>query len=442
GQQRTSLRTVADGVVAVRRIEEIDVVPRRREARVDDLAYLAEAGRRDCAAGAGHLEELRFRELPRIGRMRDEDRLERAVLAPQALHDPEEERLRELAVALGHAARHVEQEEHDGVHGRLPALRELTEAQVLVSEGRDRAFGAAPLHELLERAAPVEARARAAPVPSLARPVGFLGRADARLQVRKLHLLPEPADDVVDLDLEEQLQLAFLAPAGTLARALIARRRAEHIARLHVALADALGLVRSPEPEVVVLEDPHGNPHGPRAFVDHVPAGNDLRQVLADRVADLLVVPQPVPGSAREEVVPTAEADRALFVAAFGHRLPPVRAALGFESLLGQQSRDVAQRFLRAVLIIAVILYQPFLNYGNLLLGFLVRPCRRRDEPQHVSPLLKQILLDGLAHARVARELELLSGLERDHRLAHDLLTERQLAGVGDLDLLLDRAKE
>src|SRR5690606_16498958 len=125
-------------------------------------------------------------------------------------------------------------------------------------------------------------------------------------------------DDVVDLDLEEQLQLAFLAAAGALARALITRRRAEHIARLHVALADAAGLVRPPQPEVVVLEDPHRDAHGSRAFVDDVPAGYDLRQVLADRVADFLIVPQPIPGPAREEVVPAAEADRALFVAAFG----------------------------------------------------------------------------------------------------------------------------
>src|SRR5690606_8083659 len=111
----------------------------------------------------------------------------------------------------------------------------------------------------------------------------------------------------------------------------------------------------------------------------------------------------------------------------------PSELTLGLISLLGQQGRDVAQRFLRAVLVIAVILHQPLLYDGDLLLCFLVRSCRRRNEPQHVSPLLEQILLDRLAHPRVARELELLAGLERDHRLAHDLLTERQLAGIGNL---------
>ena len=75
------------------------------------------------------------RELPRLGGMGDEHRLERAVFAPQPLHDPEEEGLGELAVAVGHAPRDIEHEEHDGVDRRLPAPRELPEAQVVIDEG-------------------------------------------------------------------------------------------------------------------------------------------------------------------------------------------------------------------------------------------------------------------------------------------------------------------
>src|SRR5690606_6303234 len=56
-QQRACLRAVADRVVAVRGVEEIDVVPGWRESRIDDLAHLAEAGRCDRAAGARDLEE-------------------------------------------------------------------------------------------------------------------------------------------------------------------------------------------------------------------------------------------------------------------------------------------------------------------------------------------------------------------------------------------------
>src|SRR5690606_32673760 len=96
-------RAVAHGVVTVRGVEEINVGAPRVEALVDDLAHQVEAGGSHRATRAGHLEEFRFGKLPSLGRVRHENRLERAVLAPQALYDPEEERLRELAIAVGHA---------------------------------------------------------------------------------------------------------------------------------------------------------------------------------------------------------------------------------------------------------------------------------------------------------------------------------------------------
>src|SRR5258708_6595912 len=110
--------------------------------------------------------------------------------------------------------------------------------------------------------------------------------------------------------------------------------------------------------------------------------------------------------------------------------------------LLREQRGDVTQRFLGAVLVVAVFADEALLHHRDLLAGFVVRARRRSHQPQHVAPLLEQVLLDGLAHARVARELELLAGLERHHGLAHHFLAERQLAGVRYLDLLLDRAQE
>ncbi len=44
--------------------------------------------------------------------------------------------LRDLPLALAHAARDVEQQDHDGLHRRLLALGELAIAQVVVGEGR------------------------------------------------------------------------------------------------------------------------------------------------------------------------------------------------------------------------------------------------------------------------------------------------------------------
>src|SRR5213082_465330 len=187
---------VAHGVVAVGGVEQVDVAASGVVAGVDDLAHLGESGGGHGAAAAAHLEEVRLVEFPRLGGVRHEQRLERAVFAPQPLHHPEEEGLGELAIAVGHAARDVQHEEHHRVQRRLTAPGELAVAQVLVDEGLCGPRRRAPLHQLLERAAPVEARARAVAVPALADPVGFLGRPHARLEVGQLHRFPQPVDIV------------------------------------------------------------------------------------------------------------------------------------------------------------------------------------------------------------------------------------------------------
>src|SRR6185503_16808515 len=118
------------------------------------------------------------------------------------------------------------------------------------------------------------------------------------------------------------------------------------------------------------------------------------------------------------------------------------RGARAFTLLLCKQCRHVAQRLLGTVLVITVLTDQPLLNNGNLLPGVFVRPCRGRHQSQHIAAFFEQILLDRLTHARVARQLELLACLEANHGLADHFLAEGQLAGVRNLDLLLDRTQE
>src|SRR5690606_8553016 len=221
---------------------------------------------------------------------------------------PEEKRLRDLSLALAHAARHVEQQDHDRLHCRLLSLRALAIAQVIVREcrrfGARRALYAASLDRFLERAAPIEARARAAPVPALARPVVLFRLALLCLQIRQLHLVPEPVDDVVDAKLERVLDGAvFVAALAALLLAFLLRA-ADAIAGLGLPLPDALLLVRVAEPEAIVFEHPHRHAHRARASAQDIGPCDDLRQVLAHRFANLLVVPQPVARTSREEVVP------------------------------------------------------------------------------------------------------------------------------------------
>src|SRR5437016_1770539 len=102
------------------------------------------------------------------------------------------------------------------MHGRLTAARELPVAQILVDEGRGGRGIAAPLDHFLEGAAPVESRACSAPIPTFAYPVGLLGGPHARLEVGKLHFLPQPIDDIVDLEFEQQLHFALVLAASSL----------------------------------------------------------------------------------------------------------------------------------------------------------------------------------------------------------------------------------
>src|SRR5215831_5262418 len=110
--------------------------------------------------------------------------------------------------------------------------------------------------------------------------------------------------------------------------------------------------------------------------------------------------------------------------------------------LLREQCGYVAQGLLGAVLVVPVLGDETLLHHGDLLPGVLIGPGGRGHEPQHVAALLEQVLLDRLAHARMARELEFLALLEGHHGLAHHFLAEGELARIRHLDLLLDRAQE
>src|SRR5574342_246011 len=92
-------------------------------------------------------------------------------------------------------------------------------------------------------------------------------------------------------------------------------------------------------------------------------------------------------------------------------------AALAFRvpSLLRQESGHVVHRLLGAVLVVAVVLDEPLLHRGDLLLRLFVGARPRRDQPQNFPPLLEQVLLDGVVQAGVAVQAELLTGLERHH---------------------------
>src|SRR5882672_7920328 len=169
------------------------------------------------------------------------------------------------------------------MHSGLAPARELPVAQILVNECWSRARIATPLDHFLERAAAVETRAGAAPIVTFPYPVRILGRTHAGLQVGKLHLLPQPIDDVVDFEFQHELDFTLvLAALAFLARATLLGGVGKYIARLGLSLARALLFLGTAEPEVIVLQHPHRDAHRARAFIDDISAGDYLRQMLTN----------------------------------------------------------------------------------------------------------------------------------------------------------------
>src|SRR5688572_17577487 len=91
GEQRLGRLAVLGGVFPVRGVKEVDVVAALVEARLHRVEREAGNRRGDRAAARGGLEKLALVEFPRLGGVREEQRLDLAVLPADALQGEEEE---------------------------------------------------------------------------------------------------------------------------------------------------------------------------------------------------------------------------------------------------------------------------------------------------------------------------------------------------------------
>src|SRR5207237_2527927 len=125
------------------------------------------------------------------------------------------------------------------------------------------------------------------------------------LELGQLQLLPEPVDDLVDLELDDEADLAFAgAPLAPLRVAFLAPGL-QDVAGLALALARALVHLRVGEAKPRMLQELYR--HGDRAVArpgHEVGIRQELGQALLHRIAHLLVVAQPVSRAPREEIVP------------------------------------------------------------------------------------------------------------------------------------------
>jgi hypothetical protein len=202
----------------------------------------------------------------------------------------------------------------------------LPESQVVVDE-RERlrigergvALHRVALHGFLHRAPAIEARARAALVPAFARVLVLIhGCRALGLELGKLELLPQPVDDLVELELDDEANLAVVRAAGLALLTAFFASGLEDVAGLAASLAGALVDLGFGEAQPRMLEEFDRYRHRAAARTGHqVGARQELGQRVLDRIADLLVMPQPVPGAPGEEVVPGRfgrDADHLLFL--------------------------------------------------------------------------------------------------------------------------------
>src|SRR2546422_211286 len=313
-------RIVRVEVVAVRAVEGVDVPQGRVVARLDDLERLQVARRDERPARLALVEEFFLGHLARLGVVRDEDDLHVAVLGADELVEEEEEAARQVLLHGVHGPRGVHDAHDDGVRLPLHVGHHVAVDQVVLVEGEALAGGPErdlgrglegglgvgvaarelPLDALADGAALVEADTDAdlAVALALGEPVGLDLAQRLALQVRQLEVLEHDVDQLLQRDVGLVVVAAGLVAGPVLALAGLLRL-ADHLPglRLAVSLADAGGVVAVDE--LVLADAADGDLDDLLAVLpDDRLLRDDVRDVLADRLADLESMPRSIPGRA------------------------------------------------------------------------------------------------------------------------------------------------
>ena len=276
----------------------------------DDLERLLVARGDQRAARLALVEELVLGDLLGLGVVGDEDDFDVAVLGADELVEQEEEAARQILLHRVHRARGVHDAQHHGVGLLAHVGDQMLEGQVVVVERETPllvlgAVGLARRHHALDprphRAALVEALANADLAVALALG-GALGGDLAQalaFEVGELEVLEHQVDELVEADVG-LVVVDARAVAGAVRLALaVALLAADHLARLRlaVALADARGGVAVDE--AILLDAADRDLDDAIAILpDDRLLGDDVGDVLADRLAHLVAVPGAVAGGA------------------------------------------------------------------------------------------------------------------------------------------------
>src|SRR5699024_1620470 len=98
------------------------------------------------------------------------------------------------------------------------------------------------------------------------------------LEVGQLQLVPDPVDDILDLEFQHEAQFTVAAAAGTRLALALRLALAVDVAGFAGTLADAGFLFRAAQPEAVVFEETYGYPdRAVRRAAENIGAGDQVR---------------------------------------------------------------------------------------------------------------------------------------------------------------------
>ena len=131
----------------------------------------------------------------------------------------------------------------------------MPKAQVVIGEGDRVRLDSAAFHRFLDRPAAVQARPRTTAIDAFAHVLRLLHAVGGSgLEIGELQLFPQPVEDVVDFELENEFEAAFSA-ARTAVAAAARGGGSQHVAGFRaLALSHARLRIAVRETESIVLE--------------------------------------------------------------------------------------------------------------------------------------------------------------------------------------------
>ncbi len=152
--------------------------------------------------------------------MADEGGVDSRVLAANTLQCPEEERLGELTRGVVHAGGDVKNKNDRRLSQRLRTPPQLPKAQIVVGKGDRVRLNRAALHRFLDCSAAIQSGAWTTAIDAFAHVLRLVNAVGGFwLEIGEFQLFPQPVENFIDFELQNEFDTAFSGARTTVATA-------------------------------------------------------------------------------------------------------------------------------------------------------------------------------------------------------------------------------